>query len=765
MKKFFIATLFFISSLLAQNEFAVNTFTDSSQRAPIIATDQNGNFVVVWQSLNQVSANSGYDIYMQKFNANDQKISGEVLVNNLITSGEQERAAIALSPQGKGIIVWASFIDNTNLYDIKGRMFDFNSSTMADEFLINTTRANSQSNPDVAVNDNGEFVVVWDSWNQDASDRGVFAQKYSSTGSTIGSEFLVNQFQNYSQAKPKTEFITNNKYAVVWESFNQETGSNVGYGMFGRIFEFTGNTNTDEFQINTHVTDYQWFGELCAIDDTSFAVVWCSWEQDGDDGGIFIQRFNLNGNKLGAESQVNKSTAQYQWLPRVKKLSGKNLAVVWSSWKQDGDREGIYCAFINEFNNRISFETKVNATTVSYQWEPDFIIKNNEEILVVWASNNQVGTDYDIIARKVKPQIAEKVINPNSYSHANGKTTSKMIVHVVDSSQTNGHQYEVSFDTISSSKYFAHVKDLNTNQFKVQNFPIDKGTGIFYLTSVFDGVAVEFIPDFKLELDVVNSKFKKNSSTNISFSLSLPASGQKLLAPIDVVFIWGNTDTLPSGQYANPLDTALGINGQKNVLIPFKAMNITDGGKLTILIKENNATKNFKWDPTEDIVFITPPPYQVTAFNTHAQINSVAPTGTIVMPSAGDSHFVFTKRPITPGDKFNFTTSANLIIAEDDERFIINTFKLFQNYPNPFNPSTVISYQLSVSSNVVLKIFDVLGNEVATLINNEWKEAGYHNYQLSPDASGFNYQLSSGIYFYQLRAGSFSAVKKFILLK
>ncbi len=88
-------------------------------------------------------------------------------------------------------------------------------------------------------------------------------------------------------------------------------------------------------------------------------------------------------------------------------------------------------------------------------------------------------------------------------------------------------------------------------------------------------------------------------------------------------------------------------------------------------------------------------------------------------------------------------------------------FVLYQNYPNPFNPSTVISYQLSASSYVELKIFDVLGNEVAMLIDNEWRETGYHNYQLLI----INYQLPSGIYFYSLTAGEFTATKKFVFLK
>lgn len=87
-------------------------------------------------------------------------------------------------------------------------------------------------------------------------------------------------------------------------------------------------------------------------------------------------------------------------------------------------------------------------------------------------------------------------------------------------------------------------------------------------------------------------------------------------------------------------------------------------------------------------------------------------------------------------------------------------FALEQNYPNPFNPSTVISYQVPVDSKVVLKLYDIIGNEVAVLID-EYKQAGYHNYQLS----GFNYHLPSGVYFYKIQAGEFVETKKMLLLK
>ena len=85
-------------------------------------------------------------------------------------------------------------------------------------------------------------------------------------------------------------------------------------------------------------------------------------------------------------------------------------------------------------------------------------------------------------------------------------------------------------------------------------------------------------------------------------------------------------------------------------------------------------------------------------------------------------------------------------------------YQLYQNYPNPFNPSTVISYQIPISSNVTLKIYDALGNEVVTLVN-EYRPAGSYAIEFS------QVNLPSGIYFYKLSSSDFVETKKMILLK
>jgi hypothetical protein len=102
-------------------------------------------------------------------------------------------------------------------------------------------------------------------------------------------------------------------------------------------------------------------------------------------------------------------------------------------------------------------------------------------------------------------------------------------------------------------------------------------------------------------------------------------------------------------------------------------------------------------------------------------------------------------------------------VADVEDEFVVSNFFLDQNYPNPFNPGTIIKYQVPELSFVTIKVYDVLGNEVATLVNEE-KPAGEYEveFRVNSDA-GQN--LSSGIYFYQLKADSFIETKKMLLIK
>ena len=102
-------------------------------------------------------------------------------------------------------------------------------------------------------------------------------------------------------------------------------------------------------------------------------------------------------------------------------------------------------------------------------------------------------------------------------------------------------------------------------------------------------------------------------------------------------------------------------------------------------------------------------------------------------------------------------------IDDTNDKVSPTEFQLESNYPNPFNPSTVINYQLPTASKVILKVYDVLGREIATLVNEE-KSPGFYEVEFNCH-SGEGRNLSSGIYFYRIQAGSFVSTKKMILLK
>ncbi len=113
----------------------------------------------------------------------------------------------------------------------------------------------------------------------------------------------------------------------------------------------------------------------------------------------------------------------------------------------------------------------------------------------------------------------------------------------------------------------------------------------------------------------------------------------------------------------------------------------------------------------------------------------------------------FAKRELSKlGIEINYKQNQNIFSQKGDLEFSTNS------YPNPFNPSTIINYTLPTDGKVVIRVYDILGREVAELVN-EFKTAGKYSVQFN----GSN--LASGIYFYRIGAGKFSQTKKLVLTK
>lgn len=115
--------------------------------------------------------------------------------------------------------------------------------------------------------------------------------------------------------------------------------------------------------------------------------------------------------------------------------------------------------------------------------------------------------------------------------------------------------------------------------------------------------------------------------------------------------------------------------------------------------------------------------------------------------------------PLTPNKYYKLIYGSSDVVLNTSFTHVVTKYNLYQNYPNPFNPVTTIRYELPESSNVTLKVYDILGNEVAVLIDNEYQLPA--SYKIPFDAIN----LSSGVYFYRLNTGGFTMTKKMMLLR
>jgi len=219
------------------------------------------------------------------------------------------------------------------------------STVAGSEFQVNTWTTSGQGNPSITSLSNGGFVVVWQSGclsgctGQDGSGYGVYGQRFDSNGNKVGSQFQVSTWTTTFHQAPSITSLSNGGFVVVWSSKWQD-GSD--YGVFGRRFDASGNAAGVEFQVNTWTTDDQQSPSITSLSNGGFVVVWQSRRQDGSGWGVYGQRFDSNGNKVGSEFQVNTWTTDDQGNPSITSLSNGGFVVVWESVGQDGSGYGVY---------------------------------------------------------------------------------------------------------------------------------------------------------------------------------------------------------------------------------------------------------------------------------------------------------------------------------------------------------------------------------------------------------------------------------------
>ncbi|HEX9236055.1 MAG TPA: hypothetical protein VF972_07225, partial [Actinomycetota bacterium] len=258
---------------------------------------------------------------------------GEFLVNTYTTES-QINAAVAADAAGNFVVTWNSYAQDGDAWGGFAQRFGPDGQRRGAEFRVNTYTTGSQFLPRVAADPGGNFVVAWSS--PDGSGDGVFAQRYDTAGPPRGGEFAVNVFSSFNQSWPEVATAAAGNFVVVWTSATQDGG---GQGIFGRRFASTGLPLGSEFRVNTYTSNDQILPTVASDPAGNFVVVWISYRQDGDNYGIFGQRFDAAGAPQGVEFRVNTSIAGSQFRPSVAVAGSGDFVVAWSS--PDGSGDGV----------------------------------------------------------------------------------------------------------------------------------------------------------------------------------------------------------------------------------------------------------------------------------------------------------------------------------------------------------------------------------------------------------------------------------------
>lgn len=197
-----------------------------------VGMDGDGDFVVTWHH----NDGSGLSVYARRYNSAGVAQGSQFLVNTS-TTGDQFAPKVALDADGDFVVNWMSYQDGPSgqgALGIYGQRYNAAGVPQGGEFQVNTYTTDAQDWPDVSMDALGNFVVVWRSQGQDApATAGIFGQCYDASGAPLGSEFQVNTYTTSHQAYPAVAMDATGDFVATWQSYQQD-GS--GRGIYAQRY-------------------------------------------------------------------------------------------------------------------------------------------------------------------------------------------------------------------------------------------------------------------------------------------------------------------------------------------------------------------------------------------------------------------------------------------------------------------------------------------------------------------------------------------------
>ena len=331
---------------------------------------------------------------------------------NVYTYYRQDRPKVSISDDGAFVVVWTSEKQDGALDGVFARRYDAGGTAVGGDIQVSLSTAGVQNNPNVALEDDGDFVVVWRSGADTASGE-IFARRFNSAGAPQGSLFQVNTYTPELQHLPAVAIDGDGDFLVSWTSERQDgsTGDDElrNGGVFARRFNSSGVALAAEFQVNTYTPHGQHDPVIAMRADGFFVITWASRNQDEDPveptshDGVFAQLYSSTGAPIAVEFQVNTYTVSYQHHQAIGMDAEGDFVIAWHSNQIPGYAGMGSDVFLKRFNSSgsaIGGELQVNTFTPSFQEDIGVSMEPDGDFVVVWDSKTGDGDAYGVFGKR-----------------------------------------------------------------------------------------------------------------------------------------------------------------------------------------------------------------------------------------------------------------------------------------------------------------------------------------------------------------------------
>jgi hypothetical protein len=385
------------ASGVSGDEHRVNVRTTGSQANPALALTEAGDVIAVWSSYYSSSGRSN-EIVGRRWNLSDMPPDADEFQVNVARAGNDTEPAVAVDGQGRFVVAWQG--PGLDAEDVFLRQFDPNGRALTDDTRVNSYTPGRQLYPRVAANGAGAFVVVWESCGPAGEEQRslICTRRFDPNAAALGESSVVDQDQTDCRY-PDIAMDANGGFAVTW--LQDRTSKTI----FARLFDPNGTAVTSAFEVS-QVGCSSLTRPSVAMDAAGrFVITWDGDPNRAADDDIHARLYDPDGTAQTDPFVVNDLRAGAQQWPRAA-ASANEFVIVWTHDTNEPDAATDIHARRFDWSGRPAADSfPVNTTAAGKQQYPAVAMHSDATLVVLWEAEEPDNGGYDVYAKVVPPAV------------------------------------------------------------------------------------------------------------------------------------------------------------------------------------------------------------------------------------------------------------------------------------------------------------------------------------------------------------------------